>query len=200
MRFPVLFPPSSRSSRRTQSRLCYTLCALSFTVIAPLSVRASPPPKKSTAAAKPAQDLPNFAQVNSGLYRGAAPTAAGLAKLKAMGVKTIIDLRIEKKGQEEEAKETQALGLTRIRIPLGREAPTSKQVKLFLDTLNDPQKQPVYVHCQHGADRTGAMIGIWREVHDGWDFPKTWAEMRHYGFKPYLSELKGAVESRAPKK
>lgn len=188
---------SLRSSLFVRSLVCLSLIC---PALLPTMVQAGAPPKKFASPKTPPQDLGNFAQVNSGLYRGAAPTETGMAKLKAMGVRTIIDLRIERKGQAEEAKAAQSLGMTRVRIPLGREAPTPKQVKLFLDTVNDPQKQPVYVHCQHGADRTGAMIGIWRETHDGWGFQKTWQEMRHYGFKSYLTELKDAVESRARKK
>lgn len=144
--------------------------------------------------------LPNFATVQPGIYRGAAPTAEGLTKLKALGVRTVIDLRIEKKGQKEEEAAVKALGLKRVRIPMGAEAPTEKQVAQFLSLLNNSRTEPVFVHCQHGADRTGAMVGIWRVTHDKWDFARTYTEMRKYGFKPWLKDLKGAVEKRAPKK
>jgi hypothetical protein len=35
----------------------------------------------------------NFYQVTTNLYRGAQPTAAGMAQLKVMGIKTVINLR-----------------------------------------------------------------------------------------------------------
>lgn len=146
------------------------------------------------------QDLPNFAVVVPGIYRGAAPTAAGLKKLKAQGVRTVIDLRIEKKGQVEEEAAAKALGLKRIRIPMGSEAPTAKQVALFLETLDRAKSEPVFVHCQHGADRTGAMVGIYRVTRQGWGFEETWKEMRKYGFKTFLKDLKGSVQKRATKK
>ncbi len=113
-----------------------------------------------------------------------------------MGVATIIDLRIEKRGQEQEAALAKQLGLTRLRLRMGREAPTSAQVHTFLATLADSARRPVFVHCQHGADRTGAMIGIYRVTRQDWNFDRTWSEMRRFGFKPYLSELKGAVVAR----
>lgn len=149
---------------------------------------------------KPDKDLPNFAVVAPGIYRGAAPTPAGLRRLKAMGVRTVIDLRIERRGQVEEAQAARQLGLSRLRLPMGREAPTSAQVRTFLGTLNDPAQRPVFVHCQHGADRTGAMIGIFRVTQQNWPWARTWAEMRRFGFKPYLSELKGSVAGRAAAK
>ena len=114
-----------------------------------------------------------------------------------MGVETIVDLRIEKRGQEQEAAVAKHLGLTRLRLRMGREAPTGAQVRTFLTTLADAGRRPVFVHCQHGADRTGAMIGIYRVTQQGWDFGRTWSEMRRFGFKPYLSELKQSVATRA---
>jgi tyrosine-protein phosphatase SIW14 len=146
------------------------------------------------------KNLPNFAIVEPGILRGAAPTAEGLKKLKEQGVKTIIDLRIEKKGQAEEEAAVKALGLNRVRIPMGAEAPTQKQVAQFLALLKKAKGEPVFVHCQHGADRTGAMVGIWRVTHNNWGFSQTYAEMRKFGFKPWLKDLKGAVEKRATKK
>ena len=77
-------------------------------------------PKLPTAA-----EIPNFSTVAPGIYRGAAPTEAGLRALKALGVRHIIDLRIEKRGQDDEARAAQALGVARTRIRLGREAPTT---------------------------------------------------------------------------
>lgn len=144
-------------------------------------------------------DLPNFAEVAPGIYRGAAPTPAGWARLHALGVRTEVDLRIEKKGRAEAEAATRQYGINRLLIPLGREAPTARQVHTFLTTLDNPARRPVFIHCQYGADRTGAMVGIYREVRQGWDFDRTYAEMRRYGFKPYLTELKGAVQQRAPK-
>jgi tyrosine-protein phosphatase SIW14 len=152
-------------------------------------------------AALPARadkELPNFAIVAPGIYRGAAPTAEGMRRLKRMGVQTIIDLRIERRGQKEEAAQAKALHMERLRLPMGREAPTHKQVATFLQTLDAAAERPVFVHCQHGADRTGAMIGIWRVTRQGWEWDRAWAEMSRYGFKPYLRELKASVfESQA---
>jgi tyrosine-protein phosphatase SIW14 len=145
------------------------------------------------------KNLPNFAVVEPGIWRGAAPTPAGLKRLKELGIRTVIDLRIEKKGQVEEEAAVKSLGLNRVRIPLGAEAPTEKQVAQFLALLKKAKSEPVFVHCQHGADRTGAMVGIWRVTQSKWGFAQTYAEMRKYGFKTFLKDLKGSVEKRATK-
>ncbi len=145
------------------------------------------------------KDLPNFAVVAPGIYRGAAPTAKGLAELKKLGVAHVVDLRIERKGQDEEAAAAKRLGLERTRIRMGREAPTKAQVKEFMDIIRQAKAKPVFIHCQHGADRTGAMVGIYRAVDCGWKFDDIWKEMRRYGFKTYLAELKDSVRQRVKK-
>ena len=170
------------------------VCAAAFFSGLPGQAQTMRPAAPHSVSGVTARDVPNFAVVAPGIYRGAAPTAEGMKKLKALGVRTIIDLRIEKKGQDEEAAQAKALGMNRVRIRMGREAPTKKQTAQFLSLVNAASPQnPIFIHCQHGADRTGAMVGIWRRTHNKWAFEPTYAEMRKYGFKPFLHELKGAV-------
>ncbi|HHX39689.1 MAG TPA: dual specificity protein phosphatase family protein [Armatimonadetes bacterium] len=148
-------------------------------------------------ATKALAGIPNFHTVAPGIYRGGAPTREGLKALSKMGVRTIIDLRIEKQAKRVEKPLAEKMGFTWIHIPMGREAPTEKQVATFLATLAKAPERPVFVHCQHGADRTGCMIGIYRVQVQKWPFERAWAEMLRYGFKPWLHELKAAVRSRA---
>ena len=42
--------------------------------------------------------------------------------------------------------------------------------------------QPVLVHCQHGSDRTGTMVAIYRVVVDGWTKAEATNEMINGGF------------------
>jgi Tyrosine phosphatase family len=139
-------------------------------------------------------------------YRGSAPTQAGLERLKQLGVTTIIDLRKgEAEGNRvkgrvvqncnltaphlpmsptEEAGVVRKLGLKYISLPMYR-APSKEQMATFLAITNDPKiAKSMYVHCQHGRDRTGGMVALYRLQHDRWDFEKTLAEMRGYGFDP----------------
>ena len=142
-------------------------------------------------------DLPNFHQTAPGIWRGAAPTDTGLKQLKAMGVKTIIDLRIAPKTVKKEGVTARAMGFNFINLPMGSDPPTPKEVSTLLATLKQAPQTPVYVHCQHGADRTGCMIGIYRVTQQGWTFPQAYTEMRRDGFNPRWVKLREAVQERA---
>jgi len=144
-----------------------------------------------------ATDLPNFHAVAPGIWRGAAPTEAGLQHLKAMGIKTVIDLRIAPKTVKREGIYARSLGLRWINLPMGSDPPTPREVSTLLATLKLAPSEPVFVHCQHGADRTGCMVGIYRVTQQGWTFAQAYKEMRADGFDPRWTLLRGAVQQRA---
>ncbi|MCW3099681.1 MAG: Protein tyrosine/serine phosphatase [Chthonomonadaceae bacterium] len=143
-------------------------------------------------------DLPNFHSVTPVLLRGAAPTPAGLEALQKMGVKTVIDLRIAPKTVAKERVQLDKMGVKFINLPMSGEPPTDAQIRTFMKTIADPAQQPVFVHCQHGADRTGTMIGIYREQVAGWPYDKTYKEMRKYGFNSHWKKLSATVRRFAP--
>ena len=97
--------------------------------------------------------LPNLFKVNAGLYRGAQPTAEGIRELEKLGVKTIVDLRA---GHSDKA----ILGNSKIafeHVPMQAWHVENEDAVRFLKIVTDKNRQPVFVHCQYGADRTGAM-------------------------------------------
>ncbi len=125
--------------------------------------------------------IQNFGKVNDNYYRGSQPNKSHLAALKAVGVKTIVDLRRDY--VPEERQWTTELGMNYFNIPLspGRRA-TKEQTEYFLRLVNDPANGPVYVHCKGGRHRTGAMTAVYRITHDDWTAERAWEEMKKYDF------------------
>lgn len=135
--------------------------------------------QKSTVTPRP---IKNFGKVNDNYYRGSQPSPAQLAALKAMGVKTIIDLRRDYVPEEREwARE---LGLNYFNLPLKPGTPATKeQTNYFLRLVNDAANAPVYVHCRGGKHRTGAMTAVYRITNDGWTAQQAFEEMKKYDFE-----------------
>jgi protein tyrosine/serine phosphatase len=140
------------------------------------------------------QELPNFHQVNQQLYRGAQPKRGGIQRLAQLGVKTIVSLRARDVRSQMEEREAQAAGLRYINVPferLGR--PTDEQVVRVMSIISSPENQPVFVHCQRGADRTGAVIAVYRIEYDNWTSEKAKAEAKRYGMKPWQLGMKDYI-------
>lgn len=139
------------------------------------------------------QGLGNFYRVCDDLYRGEQPSAEGIAQLKKMGIKTIVDLRDSHSDQD-------IIGNTQIRceyIPMLAWSPKQEDVVKFLKIATDKQKTPVFVHCKRGADRTGFMCAAYRIAVCGWSKEAAIDEMTHggYHFSPIWQDLVASLKS-----
>lgn len=142
------------------------------------------------------KELPRFHQVNAHLFRGAQPNEGGIERLKALGIRTIINLRGEDEGTRDEAEQARRAGLRYFNVPLpDLSRPKDEQVERVLNLVNDRANWPVFVHCNHGKDRTGLIIACYRISQDGWTSEKAKAEAKRYGMswvqvgmKDYISD------------
>lgn len=126
--------------------------------------------------------IDNFGQVDASLFRGAQPEGRDYADLKALGVKTIVNLTSDDAEANEQAM-TEAAGMRYVAIPMTTHAvPTPAQLAQFLGIVNDPASGPVYVHCVGGRHRTGVMTAAYRMTHEGWTGQQAFSEMKQYKF------------------
>ncbi len=131
----------------------------------------------------PAQEIRNFRQVNSQVYRGGQPDQSGFEYLAKLGVKTILDLREADDRSAWEKQVVTALGMKYVNVPMtGLTPPTLEQISLILGILEEGAGA-VYVHCKRGADRTGAVIAAYRIDHDNWDNARALKEARSDGMR-----------------
>ena len=93
------------------------------------------------------------------VYVAGIPTADGLSKLKAQGVRTVIDLRLAKQVGPSDAADAEKLGLRRIHLPMGSGGVSNEQAEAFLDAMRKYGDKPILIHCA-GANRAGAMYGL----------------------------------------
>ena len=134
--------------------------------------------------------LTRVGRVAPGIFRGAQPTPEGYATLKAMGVRTVINLRT----RHGERKAAEAAGMRYVEIPMSFWKDVDPAVvRIALSAMTDPANQPVFVHCSRGTDRTGVVMAVYRMEVDGWSEAEAEAEMEAFGFHEIWSQLKEFV-------
>lgn len=74
--------------------------------------------------------------------------------------------------------------------------PNELQVNQILDALKNVDNFPVFIHCHHGQDRTGLIIGLYRVEVQGWTPSKAYQEMLDVGFHPSISTLDNYFKHR----
>lgn len=146
----------------------------------------------------PAEGIPNFGRVNEAIFRGAQPDEAGIANLRRLGVRTIINLRLRNDTWVGEEAAARAHGIGYISVPFqGLGAPTDAQVEQVL-ALIDSSPAPVFVHCEHGADRTGTIVACYRRRHDHWTVERALAEAKAYGFSLFQMGMRRYIRAFSP--
>jgi protein tyrosine phosphatase (PTP) superfamily phosphohydrolase (DUF442 family) len=124
------------------------------------------------------EGVPNLYRISDELYRGDQPSPQGMQNLKKLGLKTIINLR----SFHSDRGEIGGTELAYEHIYMKAWHPEEKEAVRFLKIVTDPKRSPVLVHCQHGADRTGTMIAVYRIAVQGWSKAEAIREMTQGGF------------------
>ena len=127
--------------------------------------------------------IKNLYLIEKGLYRGSQPTAAGFQELQALGVRTVLDLA----GGNGDAALVPDGSLKLVQIKMSAMGLRDDRVVAALRVMTDPANRPLMVHCRQGADRTGAIVALYRVVVQGWSKQKAILEMKEGGF--HHSEL-----------
>jgi protein-tyrosine phosphatase len=132
--------------------------------------------------------IANFHQVNGWLFRGAQPGVDGFAQLKEQKIKTVVALRWRKWHVAREREIVTNLGMNFYNLPLNYwTLPTKRDVEQFLEIIDDEKNYPVFVHCFHGADRTGVLIAMFRILRCGWTLEDAYVEMLKCGHHRYAT-------------
>jgi protein tyrosine/serine phosphatase len=169
-----------------------TIAPLSLALLLLLSGSTVPAAAADNAVAD-TSSIPRFARVADRLYRGGQPTAKDFAYLHSLGIRTVVSLREDDRG---ERAIVEKLGMKLVHIPVTFMpfAPSTKlpetAVKKFFEVLDDPSSGPVFVHCRRGADRTGAFIGLYRMVREQWGAQRAYEEARKIGMRWWYFDVK----------
>lgn len=141
--------------------------------------------------------IANFGQVTPTLFRGGQPSAEGYRELRQLGVEMVVSFRHERGENSLERREVEAQGMHFVSLPWHAwELPSDDDVRRFLGLLATNPNTKVFVHCQQGRDRTGAMIAIYRVALDHWCPASAVSEMKAYHYHHFFfPQLETYVEA-----
>jgi protein tyrosine/serine phosphatase len=124
------------------------------------------------------EGAPNLHRVTDTLYRSAQPTAPGMENLRALGIRTVVNLR----AFHSDRGTTGAAGLLDEELSVKTWHLEDEDVVRVLRIVKDPAGAPYLIHCLHGADRTGTMVALYRMVIQGWSRERAIDELVNGGF------------------
>jgi protein tyrosine/serine phosphatase len=138
--------------------------------------------------------VPNLVSVDvdKNVWRSGQPTTPeAWAYIKSLGVERVVKLNFEEEGTDQGARD---LGIEVVYAPIEPkgdlvsvvEAVDSAHVQLAVAALALPN---TLVHCTHGQDRTGAVVGAARVVNYRWSKHQAWLEMLNNHFHWELPAL-----------
>lgn len=135
--------------------------------------------------------MKRFQEIEPGILRGGLPTPEEIHVLRDIWhVERVISLDFD--GGESIKSTCQELGIEHLIIPIELEQ-SSNKIKRVLEFLSKNivkllnQRQPVYIHCIHGRDRTGLAIALYRIKGNGWSEEKALDEAKALQFGEELS-------------
>lgn len=147
-------------------------------------------------------EVANLHRVSPTLYRSAQPSRQGFMFLSGQPslasedrpIKTVLSLRAFN-DDAPLVPPSFALRLEQIRFYSWH--PENEDVVKFLRIVTTPALQPVLVHCQHGSDRTGTMVAIYRIAVESWTKEQAVDEMVNggFGFHPLWQNLRRYIEA-----
>ena len=134
-------------------------------------------------AAEGVVPIERFYRITDRVAVGGQPTPEQVEALSHDGFNAVINLREEQEFNDgPQARAARDWGMTFVRVPVSREAPSDAAVEKFLVATDDQALYPIYIYCGTG-NRAAAFWMIRRVVRDGWTVADAEAEATRAGLQ-----------------
>ncbi|MEK7640660.1 MAG: neutral/alkaline non-lysosomal ceramidase N-terminal domain-containing protein [Patescibacteria group bacterium] len=132
----------------------------------------------------------NFGVVEDGkIYRCGQLDEGSLKEItEKYKIKTIVSLRGGPPQFEKDFASAHGIQVFAFRMS-ARTEPSDEEIEKCLEIINDPENQPILLHCRGGADRTGLIIALQRVLYAGWNLSDAETEMSYYRNLPFFTPM-----------
>jgi uncharacterized protein (TIGR01244 family) len=143
-------------------------------------------------------DLPNERSPEANRVVSGAIDAEDLGRLRAAGIRHVIDLRTEEEGKGfPEALIATGLGMDYHSIPIkGAESLTEENARKLDEAFQQVGEEPTLIHCASG-NRVGALIAVREALIKGRSADEAIAEGKRWGLTKLESDVRKVLESNA---
>jgi len=136
-------------------------------------------PARDSRWAAPLDASLNLYRVTPALYRCKQFTKEQVPALQKLGIRTVVDLR-HTHTDDDLLRDS---GIKAVSVPMNTWGINDERIIAALAAIRRAGADgPVAVHCEHGADRTGAVCAMYRVVYQGWTPGAAIDELRHGGY------------------
>jgi protein tyrosine/serine phosphatase len=127
--------------------------------------------------------LNNFGVVAAKLYRSAQPDAAAWPSLRALGIGAVVKLDSESEYPAARESAEAGPGIEVASVFINQWRPDAVAVRAAVAQIAAwiAAGLGVLVHCMHGRDRTGLIVGAYRLIEQGWPLEDVERERATYG-------------------
>ena len=112
------------------------------------------------------ENIFNYLWLDEKIATGGQPTEKQLELVKDAGYQTVINLALptSENALPDEKSVVESLGMTYINIPINFNHPTKEEFDLFADTMQNRQKEKIFVHCAANL-RVSAFMYLYRTLY-----------------------------------
>ena len=112
----------------------------------------------------------NSRQSSEGYWIGARPALEQIDEMYSRDIRLVISASVfSKRDYNEISTRMEELGMEHLNIPFGGRFPNPER---FMSIVRHYEPHQVYIHCEHGGDRSGAILAYLLIVQHHWTIPR----------------------------
>jgi len=141
-------------------------------------------------------DIPNYWLLRADVASGGRPTDEGLARLRDLGFRVVVDLRAESEGTEAERQAVTTAGLRYVAVPITPRTFSRADARTVGAILDEEERGPVLIHCATG----NRVAAVWTvlEMDRGVPYEDALAAGRRIGLRGEMIDAVRRVAGRHP--